>query len=285
MTSTNTIHLDILTSLNNSTLDYKWQIRKFLSGLDSDKLNKLQHQLYQSIANSSFNQLSVLQSTHTLTPSLRAILSMCTNLSMTTNVDAEDDKVTFLSHLFNDIVKSTRGLHKCYDCGTTARAVFLTLINVHRGSYDLSEPEKQRMMTMYKTRDEDTEHGLKMLQSLRNVLNDMDNVICICSISLRKKTGHVWVIEKHNNVTRVYQSALRSHLTIDYIEHMGYLEDPNRGIEMDMFLDNVEDILNSTEWNDTVALKYHQNFAYHPKSMDIDNTLRTTFCYTFINVL
>ena len=276
-------HLDILTSLNNSTLDYKWSVRKFLSGPESNDLNELQHQLYQSMANSSFDLLSTkFQTGPTGDRSLNAILSMCTDSQLLTDVDVEDATVTFLSHLFNDIAESSRKLHKCYDCGTTARAVFLALLKVHRGSLELTKDEKIHIKTMYKPRDGDTEYGLNMFNSLRDVLNGMDNVICICSISLRKKTGHVWVIEKYNDITRVYQSALKSHLTIDYIEHMGYLENPTKSVHMDMYLDNIEYILNATEWDDTVALKYHQNFAYHPKSMDMDPIIKPTFCYTFI---
>ncbi|MDP6583658.1 MAG: hypothetical protein QF535_03300, partial [Anaerolineales bacterium] len=215
--------------------------------------------------------------------SLRAVLRLCTDPDKMLNVHSEDETVKFLSELFNNIISSDRTLHKCYDCGTTARAMFLTLIREYRGSLDLTTHEKQRMSVMYKPKHGDTVHALNMFESLSDTLKTLDNIVCICSIGLKQGSGHVWILEKRNGIVRMYQSALKSHLLIDFVEEMDYLHMPHKGIDLRVFLGELESILKAKNWKD-IEVVYHQMFAYHPKSVNDDPAIQPSFCYTYIEL-
>jgi hypothetical protein len=203
--------------------------------------------------------------------SLATVTSMCSSTLNTLNINSDDKQVFYLSHVFNRIVDSSRKLLKCYDCGTNARAVFLKLVQVGRQTPTLMlrAGEKQRMRTEYVV---DKETPLIQVNNClkRLLINDSLNLVLIMSISV-ENFGHVWVFEKKyfNGIPRYhhYQSALSSHMLIDFIESMDYGADPMKSLDVTHFFDQLTTLINVTgPWSEKEYRLFVKLFAFIPIS-------------------
>lgn len=252
-------------SIEYGALDHKWLARDMLhkkaqgSGLDSD----LDSYLYD-IATSAFTYYQNHKHTLDSDISIKAITQLCSMNELETDIDAVDDQVFHLSHVFNEIIESTRAMHKCYDCGTNARAIFLKLIEAHRGTKYISHEEQQRMKDEYLVT---RRHIRDKLQEAKMVLESSEtDMVMIMSLAIQG-FGHVWVIEKQHTPIRYhqYQSSFRSHLLLDFIEHMDYGKHPNQSLDLDQFFIDMEKLLcNLKAWTDDDYRLFAKLFAFLP---------------------
>lgn len=290
---------ELLKSFDYSALDHKWLSRRSLMSnnwslqrllnTNPDGLNIDLNTYYKSsteeqaekptilesimlkIALSSFRYYYVYYDNIKNDSSLDTVTSMCSSTLNTLNIESDDKEVFYLSHVFNRIIDSTRKLIKCYDCGTSARAVFLKLIKVGRGADNLMlhQSEKSRMRNEYVV---DKINPLTQVKECLKKLKQDDgmNLVVIMSISV-ENFGHVWVFEKKyfNGIPRYhhYQSALSSHMLIDFIEAMDYGADPMKSLDVTHFFDQLESLIKvKTEWTEEDYRLFVKLFAFIPVS-------------------
>lgn len=276
-------------SLDYGALDHKWLARKELSGCNmtlkefrEKEEDDVSLQLLK-IATSSFNyyykNYNVIKSDR----SLRAITELCTDKLLAFDIKAEDDEVFHLSNVFNLIINSNRGLLKCYDCGTNARAAFLKLITAARGSPVLTHSEQQRMKRQYLVNIKTPVDEIKKCKS--KMLDCKVDTVFIMSISVQG-FGHVWVIEKRffNGVPRYhhYQSSLNSHLLVDFIEHMDYGREPMASMDIVQFLDDTAYLMGLKQaWSENDHRLFARLYAFIPVH-EVTNP-EPGFCWTWIS--
>jgi hypothetical protein len=270
-------------SLEQGTLDYIWLARStdFSTETETDGKKK---EFLRSIGNASFIYYDKYIVNIQNDPSLNAITSICNMDKLSCDVTLEDKQVSFYSHLFNNIINSDRKLHKCYDCGTNGRAIFLKLIALYRGKLYLT-PREQVSMENYSPVG--MPKGLENMKACaRQLTITPSDSVYICSLGIQG-FGHVWIFEKvtlpvsGKQVIRHYQSALKSHLTLDFIADMNYGEFPDRTINIVDFFTKLERILSfNDKWNDAIYSDFHNLFAFTPVSV-VDKPT-PTFCWTYI---
>ena len=296
----------ILKSFEYSALDHKWQARYYLkeNGWDINRLLKkgqLQLTLQEEksdpptgieavmlkLALSSFSYYYLHNDNIINDSSLSAVTSLCTSSLNSMDVNSDDKQVFELSHIFNRLIDSKRKLLKCYDCGTNARAVFLKLLMVGRrqSRLKLRKGEKERFSREYVVNKSDPLMPLSDCWSKLKV-NDGKDIVTIMSVSI-ESFGHVWVIEKRyfNGVPRYhhYQSALNSHMLIDFIESMDYGADPMKSLDIDYFFGELSDLLAyKTSWKDKHYRTFAELFAFMPVSPV--TTPDTGFCWTWAEI-
>ena len=268
----------IISSLNRNTLDYVWIARNMLQKQDSDSDSDTSKFL-NAIANASFEYYDTYLDNIQNDPSLNAITSMCDMDELRNKVDIEDHEVTFLSNLFNKIVLSDRKLHKCYDCGTNARAMFLKLVKLHRGGELYLTPREQMAMEDYRAL-----HGAPGLAAMKKCYQHLkqspSDAVYICSIGV-EGFGHVWVFEKVSQIVRHYQSALKSHLVLDFIADMDYGQFPKKNLDIDQFFEKLESLLHTnSEWTEQNYKDFNQLFAFNP--IRKVTSPKPSFCWTYI---
>jgi hypothetical protein len=269
-------------SLEYGALDHKWLAR---NQLGSGRANKG----LRSIALSSFDYFDHYFDALKSDRSLAAITSLCNDEDNQLDVDAEDPNVMTLSTAFNEMVGSNRKVFKCYDCGTNARAIFLTLIKAARlhGSQGLNvipitPDERSRMMKEYLL---NTTDPVRLATAcLNKLLTAKKDIVFIMSVSV-EDFGHVWVIEKRffKGKPRYhhYQSSLSSHLLIDFIEAMDYGRDPMQSIDIEEFMNGVIHLMGiRREWKKTDLLTFVRLFRFIPLRKVTDP--KPGFCYTWI---
>jgi hypothetical protein len=288
----------LIKSLEYSSLDHKWVARNYLKEqgweqdvlfgkLQSPEFNKGIENIMIKIALSSFRYYIINYDNITKDASLAAVTSLCSSGVNSVDVDSNDPEVYYLSHLFNNMIGSTRKLLKCYDCGTNARAVFLKLIETGRGNRNLSKSEISRMSREYLLNK--TFPLLPMNKCFAKLrADDGENVVAILSVGFQD-FGHVWVIEKKyfNGVPlpryHHYQSALGSHMLIDFIESMDYGKDPMRSLNIVDYFGKLEHLLSFTAaWKDEQYRIFSELFAFMPVSL-VTNP-EPGFCWTWASV-
>ncbi len=263
-------------SIDRGTLDYIWLSRH---ALQQNILEK-DFQLY---SNASFEYYDKYRDNIVSDLSLNAITSLCDMKALVKKVDLEDTEVTYLSKLFNHIISSDRKLHKCYDCGTNARAMFLKLISLYRNKLHLTQQE-QESMNNYSPRK--GQQGIKsMYDCLNHLKQKTKDGVYICSIGV-EKFGHVWIFEKitiaGKQIIRHYQSALKSHLVIDFISHMDYGKHPDKNLDLDIFFQKLKSLLEIRDkpWSNNNYADFNALFAFNPIS--IVKSPKPSFCWTNI---
>ena len=272
-------------------LCYIYESREFISHLNESttrtELTEEIKNIVLPIATSSSNYYNRNKNVFKNDISLDTVTTICNFDDAILNVKAEDQNVTTLAYLFNDLVKSSRRLFKCYDCGTNARAIFLKLIEARRGRLCLTDEEVNRLERDYRI-DVDVTTSINQLRDfLKRVESD---TVVICSIGLGD-SGHVWTLEKriYNDpetgqiVDRYhhYQSCLNSHTVLDFIEHKKYGEDPNQSLDLDKFCDDLITVLSRKEdWDYETNYLFAKNFAYLPYSPVVKP--RGSICWTYI---
>lgn len=293
----------ILNSLEYDTLDYKWLSRDILnkSGWTLDQIKQVSDTetpsqpkpsgteippesfMLLKMATSSFKYYFTHMKNIQADPSLRAVTELCSSTLAALDVEVTDEQVFHLSNVFNQIIKSGRKLLKCYDCGTNARAIFLKLIQTHRSSKSISYDEQKRMIREYRVNYDDP---VKTINSCKvHIKQAQQDTVYIMSVSVQD-FGHVWVLEKRmisgRFRVRHYQSSLRSHLVIDFIEAMDYGADPLKSLDIDYFFDNLAHLMsiNNRAWTD----QEHRTFASLFGFLTNDKITKPHpgFCFTWV---
>jgi hypothetical protein len=259
-------------SLDHGALDHKWIARNHLHnpGYSAGTLSIPKKELHR-MATSAFDYYDKYRHVFQADPSLDAITNMCSTTEHKTDVNKEDDVVFHLSNVFNQIIESSRKLHQCYDCGTNARAIFLKLIETHRGISHISHREQQRMKKEYLVKRRNLKSEIqKCHRMLREAKSD---TVCIMSLAIQS-FGHVWVIEKIHGGTGAqraryhhYQTCLRSHLLLDFLEHKDYGRNPQNSLDLEEFFGDLTSILTKRgKWNDDDYKLFAKLFAFLPVS-------------------
>ena len=285
----------VLNSFEYSALDHKWAARSYLKikgWTPSQLFGQTVRQepipddelLMITIALSAFQYYYLHYDNITQDPSLAAITTLCSSSNQTMEIEAKDPQVTYLSKVFNQMVKSTRKLLQCYDCGTNARALFLKLVETGRGCRDLSQEEMDRMEKEYSLNKTDPLTPMQeCFQKLKK--NTGEHLVCILSVGFQD-FGHVWIIEKKyfNDKPRFhhYQSALHSHMLIDFIEAMDYGANPMKSLDIDEFFLKLEYLLSHTqEWNEQEKRIFIELFAFVPFAV---TNPEPGFCWTWVSI-
>lgn len=272
-------------SLEYGALDHKWIARDYLykrhrwPELPLSKEDQMLYDMATSAFDYYMKHYDVLQTDQ----SLRAITKMCSADNHSVNVKQNDSVVFHLSNVFNEIIESTRALHQCYDCGTNARAIFLKLIETHRGLSYITHEEQQRMKDEYLVKREDVK---KEINKCRKILNNArSDTVCIMSLAIQS-FGHVWIIEKRFNANGVaryhhYQTSLNSHLLLDFIEKKDYGQNLHQSLDIERFFNDLTYLLTKHDvWIDKDYRLFAEMFAFLPVNDITDPS--PGFSYTWI---
>ena len=287
--------LDSITlSFEYNTLDYKWVVRDYLYrhniNLPNDNISDPFYYMLISMARSSFDYFYKYHDVITSDSSLKAITQLCSKEALIYHVTENDEEVFHLSRVFNQIVESTRRLHKCYDCGTNARAIFIKLIETHRGKSYISFDEQVRMKEEYIPR---IDTALELIEKCyRTIKNATADSVYIMSMGIQD-FGHVFIIEKRfikdvhlpNTVAATaryhhYQSCFKSHLVIDFIEKKDYGRDLQQSLDIEKFFGDYSRLMSKTTiWNDDDTRLFCDLFAFKPVYPVIKPNTSFTFTY------
>jgi hypothetical protein len=297
--------MDLIKSFTYSSLDYKWIARKHLKkrGWTIQRLMKkhpggleLSHTelpiddpshtdyIMLKLALSAYRYYYMFYDNIIKDTSLEAITSLCSSSMGSLDTEVDDEEVLNRSYYFNELIGSKRKLFKCYDCGTNARAAFLKLVETGRQSSIIHPDEIFRMKEEYQVNRLDPDLPIRRcLEALTK--DDGINMVAIMSISI-EDFGHVWVIEKKyiNGVVRYhhYQSALNSHMLIDYIEAMDYGADPTKSLDVVNFMTKLSKLLNVRgPWSEPEYHLFSQLFAFMPVSPVVNP--EGGFCWTWLS--
>ncbi len=264
------------------TLDYHWITRNINNRASISTATDLAESVdlaeLVDLTDESFKYLKKHKKTIDNDLSLKTVTSLCNCV----NVNAIDQEVYFLSHLFNQIINSKRKLHKCYDCGTNARAIFLKLVAAHRGKLYISPYEQKNMKKYYPHKG--SQLWSELLKFKKTLLSINTSAVFICSIGING-LGHVWIFEKlvdlkGNSIVRHYQSALRSHLSIDFIKEMDYGQYPTKSIDLNSFIEKLIIVLSHHgKWTPEIYTIFYNLFRFKVNEVIETNP---SFCWTFI---
>jgi len=291
-----------LSDLERGSLNYLWEIRfhlffnndmsdeliRNISGLPMRKIPSLLRSLDMTKTGDVFLYLLFLSfenyiyvnhylSSRLLDRSMTAVLKQCFSGEMIHQLQYSDSKLDVLSNVFNLMLKSGRKNLHCYDCGTVARGVFYNLIKEHRGNFNLTWFEIQKLREDYLY----LEHGnakdglMDLMESLRGISK---SAVFIVGLKFgQDKFGHIFVIEKlwlpgmERPTIRFYQSALNSYLLIDYLVASGYLEDPLRTIDLDDFERDMLQMISVRSWGERENGLFVKWFRFYPQN-EVDDT-------------
>jgi len=273
----------IYTKKKRGLLDYKWDVRLYL--LNSQRaLSKINHKLFD-VCVSPFVYISKHKPQIEKDVSLKAVCRLCTDLNLVIDVDHQDHVLTAYAQLFNRLTDSGRGIHACYDCGTTARGIFFQLINAYRGHFSLKPEEiKEIKNEYYMSRYQ----GAQGVTQLRNKIHQIDqNCLFLCAMQLGEDFGHIYIIEKiyikRKPRYRIYQSCFNAFLLVDYIEAMDYAKNLSKGVDIDTHLDAIEILFSKPNW----SMKDIDSFVYWYKFYPMHGTGSTdekTFTFTHVKL-
>ena len=273
----------IVSDVNNGLLGYKWKIRQFISSHPNHKLTPA----LDNLVNTSFDIITKVNQTDDTT--LRAVVSLCSDPTMRVLVNSHDTDVDQLSAMFNMMIKSKRKLHKCYDCGTLARAMFLKIISKHRSRthHFISDGEWEMIKTTYVPRPPSS----NLSQCFNTIINTPSNMAIICSVGF-KKFGHVFVITKQWSARdttykyRLFQSAMNNYMVLDYLEKCS----PNQHNIYDIATFDIRDmyvdlkhLMQQRTWTNNTRRVFWKWFCFDP-SVKILKTDPTSFCYAMVNI-
>lgn len=292
----------------NNSLNYNWEIRVFLK---KNKINKQDKQVVKSLKCRNINQyldkisesieknkllflyflsrysyicINDYLSQSNVDRSLKAILQICNQLNIIDLSNKYDPNLDILSNIFNKMFQSGRNNLHCYDCGTTARGIFYSLIKEYRQQFYIKPEEIYRIRREYlSTEHQSSFDSLAWLMTRLRAINHPSVFI----VGLKfgpDKFGHIFIIEKIliNNklVTRFYQSALNSYLLMDYLVNVGYLDFPDKDIDLDEFESDMLHLISVPKWSETENLLFVKWYAFYPQSkIDDTSTIRINSSY------
>ena len=290
--------------LTLNTLDYNYYIRIFLTCIKNKLIKKTRdaetikdENIYLEIYNDyllnylikrSFDYYNKHKSFFSSDISLNAISSICTNPILQQDPSLEDQYLTKLSQFFNFISKTQRNLYKCYDCGTNARSIFLNLIKANRGKLIIYPFERERIVNMYNTYDDDPIPKIKACKDF--LINTHKNFVVIISLGLTE-SGHVYTLEKRiingkENIQQ-YQSALNSHMILDFLEHVDIVSKIKNNISLNyvQMMDDLLLLFNLYEWKKEHKKIFTQWFYYifgHEIKSTTDKLPDYSFSWTYV---
>jgi hypothetical protein len=200
-------------------------------------------------------------------------------IRLTTPSTGSTTEIKDLATIFNQITKSKRKLiPDFYDCGTTARAIFLQLIRLHRGNISLSEKEVQKMCDQYKASKNDEANLNVAIATIKR----MKPGVVILSLAFwmdehgDNQSGHVWIIEKLNqNKYNIYQSALDRYLVLDFYQNYG------NDIDAVLLLENLRPFLKAKKWTPKNAELFTEIFKFTP-NIAYKTDVSPKFFWTYI---
>jgi len=198
--------------------------------------------------------------------SLKAICQLCTDPDLIYDVNHKDKQLSYLAHLFNQLIDSDRILLMCYDCGTVARGVFFQLVNAYRGQFLIRNDEIERIKDEYYMNKYPTDVSLSIFRN--NTQKIKKNCIYMCALQFGEKFGHIYIIEKvyikEKPRYRIYQSCHQSYLLIDYIEHMNYANNIMSGIDIDDHINDLSHLLLTEKWGQKEIDLFIKWFHFYP---------------------
>jgi hypothetical protein len=266
----------IARSIEYGALDHKWLARKQLDE-DPDNATLIE------IATSAFHYYSRYRDVLSADRSIRALTELCSDETHAYDIDGYDQQVYHLSNVFNQIIKSNRRLFRCYDCGTNARAMFLKLVQAHRGISYITHDEQQRMSREYiVTYDDPAGHVMRCYREMLQI--SVDSVF-IMSIAIQD-FGHVWIIEKRKvgNKFRYhqYQTCLNSYLLMDYIEQKDYGGNISQSMDLESFYSDLSTIMErKVAWAEAEYRLFAKLFSFLPISKIVSPD--PGFSYTYVS--
>jgi hypothetical protein len=197
---------------NQDSLEYKWKCRNL--DIDSIKNENLK-ELIKNICLGSFNYQNLNCMRLNNDKSLKIVSNICNCSDTALSTVCNQYNIKELGEYFNSVAGSGREVKHCYDCGTVARAIFLTMVSSFKGG--LTEEDKLSIRSLYNP------DRLKPSESIEEFYNVVKSVKghCIFMVSIGLDNfGHIWIIEKfRNGKYTMYQSALGSYLLMDYLEY------------------------------------------------------------------
>lgn len=227
-------------------------------------------------------------------PSIEEVMKL-TSPTDARMIPRQKKRVLELARKFNQVAGSDRPLiGGFYDCGTTARAIFMHLVDLHR-PHGLMNRETDSIYLDYKP-------GAlpKKLSDAMSILENMEDGVMILTIRFwydpelryqddrgpnrvlrdqgEKQFGHVWVIEKRDENYYIYQSSLNEYRTIDhYMTKGALLAEGGPG-----FLAKLEPLIKAKTWslqNEELFMDY---FDFVPENVPIGLKVRPEFFYAYV---
>jgi hypothetical protein len=263
------------------SLDRKWYARTLLK----DKKHKFDDatlDILNDIATSSFKYCECYFDRIKADVSLNAITKLCNNSGLMYDVMGHDAKLFVLSRTFNQVLNSGRILHRCYDCGTNARAIFMQLIEAHRGKLFLTAHEQMRIKREYQISYINTPDTIEACH--KRIVEAKSDTVFLMSLSI-EDFGHVWVIEKLFLPKAIryhlYQSSFRSHMLLDYIEEKDYGRNPEQSMDIELFFEDFKNLMSYTdEWTD----EHYRLFTLLFSFMSVNPVINPNpgFCFTSV---
>ena len=244
------------------SLEYKWYCRKLdISSVNDSRLREI----FNGIKISSFNYYNDNINAIINNKSLSIVCKICNCGDTALTTKCTDYSIKDLGKHFNKIANSGRGVLMCYDCGSTARAIFLNLIYEYRGV--LTEIEKKRIRTLYNPERLLPIDALNEFYSVIKVIKE--HCVFILSIGM-DDFGHVLVMEKTIDDAGkeryiIYQSALNSYLTMDYIEYKNLALEKS-GIKIEEFYRDMNYLIKTFNWTEKENVLFSKWFQFLPTS-------------------
>ncbi len=277
-----------------NTIDYYYYIRCLFYNLSNSKDDKYKDIKYiindttlNHIIEQPFLYYKKYKNIIDSDISLKYITSLCSNPKLKTNPNIEDIKLTKYSNLFNKITDSNRKLLRCYDCGTNARGIFFNIIKAHRQTLKLSKEEKNRIKTLYNDFESPV---LSKIHSCFEFLDKIDRP-CVIIISLGLiESGHVFILEKLfvNNklIVRQYQSALNSHMVLDYLYHIDIINNINVSLNYTQLFNDLKYLFSLKNWTDDDKRIFTKWFFYiFNHDININDETQEKFTFTFVPII
>jgi hypothetical protein len=243
------------------SLEYKYHMRCYIHEQGITPENDLLGLL--GIANSGHAWFFANATAISKTRNLSMLLSLCDG-TIKQNGHASDELVILLGKIFNNTVISKRSVIDCYDCGTVARAVFLSLIHLNRGAVELRAFEVERLRKIYNTKSPNNV-SQNVIACKKFIMSQPNDCVLICSINL-DISGHVFILEKTivNNVPKyhIYQACLNGFTLLDYIEQQDYINE--KSINIAIFFDNLLRLMQCVHWKHEENIIFTELFSYLP---------------------
>lgn len=271
-----------LDGLNNvimyNTADYNYYIRIlfynikknidiFIKNDDKDILKLYNDPLLNSLISESFDYYNLNKEFFKSDRSLSTMITTCVKPELIYDPNIEDQYLIDLAYWFNSLVNANRKILRCYDCGTNARAIYLNLIKHNRNNnLYISEFERERMKNMYNVKDKNTLDIIDECDDfITNVQKDCAIIISLGFIN----SGHVFVLEKrfdelNKPLILHYQSALNSHMVIDFLYLVDIVEKikNNRSVNYKKLFNDLRYLFKLKKWSDEDKLLFGTWFLY-----------------------
>ncbi len=256
---------------NQDSLEYKWKCRNL--DIDSIKNENLK-ELIKNICLGSFNYQKLNAYSLNNDKSLKIVSNICNCSDTALSTVCNQYNIKELGEYFNSVAGSGREVKHCYDCGTVARAIFLTMVSSFKGG--LTEEDKLSIRSLYNP------DRLKPSESIEDFYGVIKSVKghCIFMVSIGLDNfGHIWIIEKFpNGKYTMYQSALGSYLLMDYLEYRDSANN-NKWLNIHTFYKAMKYLINyNGPWTNEENNLFCKWFQFMPTSA-VTKVKSFLYCY------